>query len=78
MKLIQGGEITYESFSVQTEFVLVRSPTLVVSMGNEVVISEGNRELKGQLVRRRFTHVWIKEKEEWKILARHASNVCTN
>lgn len=78
LQLMRGGMVTYDSFSVQTEFVLIHSPTLVVSMGNEVVVSGGNRELKGQLVRRRFTHVWIKEKGEWKILARHASNVCTN
>jgi hypothetical protein len=34
--------------------------------------------LKGQIVRRRFTHVWIKENGEWKLFARHANNICIN
>ena len=44
LQLMRGGMVTYDSFSDQTEFVLVHSPTLVVSMGNEVIVSGGNRE----------------------------------
>lgn len=58
---MRQGMVTYESLSVETELVLVNSPTLARSMGNEVVILGGNRELKEQTVKRRFTHVWIKE-----------------
>lgn len=77
LELMRKGMVTYDSFSVQTEMVLVKSPTLAISMGNEVVVSGGNRDLKGQVVRRRFTHVWIKENGSWRILARHANNICT-
>ena len=75
LELMRHGLVSYDSFAVQTEYVLVSSPTLAISMGSEVVVSGGNRDLKGQVVRRRFTHVWIKEKNKWKLLARHANNV---
>jgi len=78
LELMRHGMVSYDSFSVVTEMVLVKNPELAVSMGSEVVVSGGNRELKGQIVKRRFTHVWIKENGEWKLLARHASNICTN
>jgi hypothetical protein len=37
-----------------------------------------DRELKGQIIRRRFTHVCIKQDGAWRLLARHANNVCAN
>ena len=57
---------------------LSKSGELAISMGSEVVVSGGNRDLKGRVVKRRFTHVWIKDDGKWKLLARHANNVCTN
>ena len=78
LQLMRNGMVSYDSFSVQTEFVLVQSLSLAVSMGSEIVISGGNRELRGQIVRRRFTHVWIKQNGDWRLLARHANNICAN
>jgi len=78
LELMRHGMVSYDSFSVETEMVLIKGPSLAISMGNELVVSGGNRELKGQIVRRRFTHVWIREKGEWKLFARHANNICTN
>jgi ketosteroid isomerase-like protein len=78
LELMRHGMVSYDSFSVETEMVLVKGPALAISMGSEVVVSGGNRELKGQIVRRRFTHVWLKENGEWKLFARHANNICTN
>jgi hypothetical protein len=78
LELMRHGMVSYDSFSVETEMVLVKNPELAISMGSEVVVSGGNRELKGQVVKRRFTHVWIKDYGEWKLLARHANNICTN
>lgn len=74
---MRQGMVAYDSFAVQTDFVLVKSPTLAVSMGSEVVVSGGNRDLKGQVVKRSYTHVWIKEEGTWQLLARHASRNCT-
>jgi ketosteroid isomerase-like protein len=76
LELMRGGMVSYDSFSVQTEFVLLQSASLAISMGNEVTVSAGNRELKGQIVNRRFTHVWIKKNGQWTLLARHANNIC--
>ena len=78
LELMRHGMVSYDSFSVETEMVLVKNSGLAISMGNEVVVSGGNRDLKGQIVKRRFTHVWIKEGGEWKLFARHANNICTN
>ena len=77
LELMRQGMVSYDSFAVQTEFVLVKSPTLAISMGNEITVSGGSRDLKGQVVRRRFTHVWLEEKGKWRLLARHANNLCT-
>ena len=76
MQLMRHGMVAYDSFAIKTEMVIVQGPTLAVSMGSEVVVSGGNRELKGQVIRRRFTHVWVKEDDSWKLFARHANNVC--
>ena len=76
-ELMRQGLVAYDSFAVHTEFVLVKSPVLAISMGSEVVISGGNRDLKGQAVRRRFTHVWTKEEGSWRLLSRHSSRNCT-
>ena len=78
VELMRHGMVHYDSFSIETELVLVKNQELAISIGNKVVVSGGNRELKGQIVKRRFTHVWIKENGEWKLLARHANNICTN
>ena len=77
LQLFRSGTVSYDSFSVQTEFVLVNNPASAVSMGSEVVMLGGRSQLAGQIVRRRFTHVWIKENGSWKLLARHANNICT-
>jgi len=76
LELMRQGMVSYDSFAVQTEFVLVKSPRLAISMGSEIVVSGGNRDLKGQVVKRRFTHVWMKQKNKWQLLARHANNIC--
>lgn len=76
-ELFQKGIVGYDSFSVHTEFVMVKSPVLAISMGSEVVTLSGNSNVKGQTLRRRFTHVWTKEKDKWQLLARHANNICT-
>ena len=78
LELMRHGMVSYDSFSVETEMVLIKGRALAISMGSEVVVSGGNRELKGQIVRRRFTHVWIKENGEWELLARHANNISAN
>ena len=78
LELMRHGMVAYDSFFVETEMVVVENSTLEVSVGNEVVVSGGNRKLKGEVVKRRFTHVWIKQSGEWKLFARHANNICTN
>ena len=76
-ELMRQGLVAYERFDVQTDFVLIQSSTLAISMGSEVIVSGGNRDLKGQTVRRSFTHVWAKEDGTWRLLVRHANRHCT-
>lgn len=48
LELMRNGMVSYDSLSVETEMVLVKDPKLAVSMGNEVVVSGGNRERKAR------------------------------
>ena len=45
--------------------------TMVVTMGNEDV-----KETNGSMVKRRYTNVWQKQGNDWKLSFRHANLVC--
>jgi ketosteroid isomerase-like protein len=65
----------YSSFTRQTEAIQVIG-AIVVSMGSETIVPTHDTPKKGQLVKRRYTHVWIKEDGSWKLAARHANDIC--
>jgi ketosteroid isomerase-like protein len=47
-------------------------------MGVETLISQGDTKDAGKKIERRFTNVWTKEREGWKLTARQATVVQTN
>ncbi len=71
---VRRGEIIYSSFERAVEHVGVRDG-VAISMGSETVVSGGKGPDAGSTIRRRYTHVWVKEGEAWRIGARHASIV---
>jgi hypothetical protein len=46
-------------------------------MGSETVVPSGLDPLAGQTIQRRYTNIWMKEKGNWILIARHANNICT-
>ncbi len=47
-------------------------------MGKEVLIPQGTSENTGKTVTRRFTNIWMKEKNVWKLIARQATILSLN
>lgn len=58
------------SFSREIEHIIVRD-NVVFSMGNETVNPGGS-----QIVKRRYTNIWMKQEGGWKLMARHANVIC--
>lgn len=69
------AQMTYSSFTREIEEILVRGD-LVFTMGNEVVVPAGDNPRAGQSIKRRYSNVWLKENGNWKLVARHANEVC--
>ena len=75
VKLVRAGIIKYSSFVREIETILFHGNTVVV-MGLETVEPTGNAPGAGQILRRRYTNIWMKKKDKWLLTARHANNIC--
>lgn len=63
------------SFTREMEHITVRGD-IVFSIGNETVVPAGDLPKSGQTVKRRYTNIWMKVDGEWKLVARHANEIC--
>lgn len=68
------GMTTRSSFERSIEQVRVDGDIAII-MGAETVKPIGNAPRAGQTVHRRFTNIWKKEGDTWRLWARHANNV---
>lgn len=77
LELVLTDTISVSSFKSEVEYIRV-TKDFVVSMGNETVTGSTNSPspIADKTVKRRFTHIWIKESGRWVLLARHANYVC--
>jgi ketosteroid isomerase-like protein len=75
VELIRNGIIDYSSFVREIETMLFHGD-VVILMGLETIRPVGNAPFAGQIVRRRFTHFWMKRKGKWLLTARHANIIC--
>lgn len=73
--LFNSGVINYASFERAIEHVEIHGTTAVVA-GNESLTVAGKDGRPGEVVRRRYTNVWMKSGGKWQIVARHASIMC--
>lgn len=73
--LVSAGIISYSSFIRNIEEVMVLKD-VVITMGSETVIPSGLDPMAGQTIQRRYTNIWVKEKGDWILVARHANNIC--
>ncbi len=69
------NELHYASFQRNIEHVLTKD-NLAIVMGNEVVVEKAEGGKTGRTIKRRFTNIWIKEGNSWKLSARHANEIC--
>ena len=78
-KFVRGGVINFSSFERTIEFMRVDGEFGVV-MGLETVVPRTDAPsaglIAGQVIRRRFTNIWRKEGDTWRLYWRHA-NVIT-
>ena len=75
--LVIAGIISYSSFIRTVEHVMVLKD-VVITMGSETVIPSGLDPMAGQTIQRRFTNIWMKDKGNWILMARHANNICSS
>jgi ketosteroid isomerase-like protein len=66
--------LAYSSYKFEVEHILIKND-LVITMGNETVVPAMGNPSGGQTLKRRYTHVWHKEINNWKLIARHANVV---
>jgi catechol 2,3-dioxygenase-like lactoylglutathione lyase family enzyme len=67
LDLVEQGILVYRRVDRQVEHVLDQGEVLV-SIGREDVVPQS-----GEPSSRRYTHVWAREEETWRLVARHAS-----
>lgn len=63
------------SFTRDVEQIIVRDD-VVFSMGSETVTPFDDKNLPGQIIKRRYTNIWMKRDGTWKLVARHANVIC--
>ncbi len=74
---VKTGKINYASFERLIEKITFIDNTSIV-MGKEVLIPQGSTQNAGKTITRRFTNIWMKEKDVWKLIARQATLVAIN
>jgi len=72
---IRTGAVTYSSFTREPETVLIHGDTAIV-MGREIVVPKGDSPDSGKTINRRYTNIWMKRSNHWRLVARHASVIC--
>jgi ketosteroid isomerase-like protein len=70
-EFVTGGVINFSLFERRVEFIRIDGDYAFV-MGAETVKPNGGPSA-GQYIQRRFTNVWKKEGDTWRLFARHAN-----
>ena len=76
LDLIGQGVIRYDAFERRPEKFLFFDDMVVV-MGDETVVPAKGAPNEGKSLRRRYTNAWMKRDGRWRLMFRHANNVCT-
>ena len=74
---IKSGKINYSSFERKIDSIAFLNDIVIV-MGLETLIPQGDTQNAGKNVIRRFTNIWTKENGAWKLTARQATVVSVN
>ena len=66
-----SGELDHTSYVFEMEQMLIKDNT-VITMGNETVVPTNGPDA-GKTLKRRYSQVWIKVNDSWKMFGRHAN-----
>lgn len=66
-----SGELDHTSYVFEMEQIVISSNT-AITMGNETVVPATGPDA-GKTVKRRYSQVWIKSNDSWKMYGRHAN-----
>jgi ketosteroid isomerase-like protein len=66
---------TRTSFSRDIENVTIRG-NFAFTMGSETVADLEDKKEPGEVIKRRYTNIWEKQPEGWKLVGRHANVIC--
>ena len=73
---IRNGAVSYSSFQRICEAVQIHE-NVAILMGKEIVIPKGKSPDAGKIINRRYTNIWMKINGNWRLVARHASVICS-
>lgn len=73
---IRNGAVTYVSFQRICEAIQIRENTAIL-MGKEIVVPKGKSPDAGKTINRRYTNIWMRLNGQWRLVARHASVICS-
>ena len=63
------------TFIREVEHVTING-NVAISMGSETVVPSGDAPNAGQTEKRRYTNIWKKAGDSWKLIGRHANAIC--
>jgi len=72
LALVKKGLIRYTRFERRIESIRFNADIAIV-MGAETVEPVGDAPRAGRTIERRFTNIWRKQDDTWRIIARHAN-----
>ncbi len=74
---VKSGKISYNAFERIIEKVAFIDNISIV-MGKEIISVQGSTSNVGKTVTRRFTNIWMKENDSWKLTARQSTIISIN
>ncbi|RYY17768.1 MAG: nuclear transport factor 2 family protein [Chitinophagaceae bacterium] len=66
-----SGELDHTSYVFEMEQIVIYDNT-VITMGNETIIPTNGPDA-GKTIKRRYSQVWVKVYDKWKMFGRHAN-----
>ena len=76
LELVEAKRIAYVSFQRATEAISVVGDT-AITMGHEVVVPAPGTPFAGESLTRRYTNIWMRMDNAWKLVGRQATVVST-
>ena len=71
-KHVRDGKLDYATFDRDIEKISILENVAIV-MGLETLKPQGKSDNVGKTVKRRFTNIWMKQKDGWRLVARQAT-----